>query len=75
MVRLVLGIVCGAALVLASVIASAQNRPAAWDTRVRSPAPATADPQDDKNAQQPKEKTKKPPGAAVEPKHRKSKLD
>jgi hypothetical protein len=67
--------VCGAALVLASVAASAQHRPAAWDTRVRSPAPAAADPQDDKNAQQPKEKTKKAPDAAVEPKPRKSKLD
>ena len=64
MLRTGLGVICGAALVMAFVSAGAaqSNRPAAWDTRVRSPAPAPAVPQDDKETQ--KDKAKKPADAA-----------
>jgi hypothetical protein len=79
MLRIVCGMTCGAALILAfvSANASAQNRPAAWDTRVvRSPAPLSA--QDDKNAKEQREqneKTKKTLDAAGDQKTRKAKAN
>ena len=58
MLRSGFGMICGAALILAAVCggASAQHRPAAWDTRVRSdaasaPAPAATNPPEQPKAQ------------------------
>jgi hypothetical protein len=70
-------ILCGAAVVLgfACAAASAQHRPAAWDTRVRtvgSPSPA---PEDVKNPRKQTAKTKKTLDAADNPKRKKDKID
>jgi hypothetical protein len=58
---------CGAALILAfGGDTSAQHLPAAWDTRVRSPAASAAEPRDKsaQEQQEQKEKTKKALDAA-----------
>ena len=60
MVRSIFRSMCGAFLVLAIVSghAAAQHRPAAWDTRVRTPAPPSDAP-DAKSAPERKDKAKK----------------
>jgi hypothetical protein len=68
MVRLVVGLVCSAmlALVLVPLPASAQ-RPAAWDTRVRTPVPPPPEPQDPSGAPRQKDQkdTAKTPAATA----------
>jgi hypothetical protein len=77
MLRTGFSAICGVALVLALVSAGAaqSNRPAAWDTRVRNPAPAPAISQDDKDAQEQKDRAKKALNAAGTQKNNKLKPD
>jgi hypothetical protein len=65
MFRFAFSLLCCAVLVVAvgSLPASAQ-RPAAWDTRVRTSPPAAPQPADTSSASEPKDKTKKPVDAA-----------
>ena len=59
MVRSIFRSMCGAFLVLAMVSGHAEaQRPAAWDTRVRTPAPPSDAP-DAKSAPERKDKAKK----------------
>jgi len=60
MVRAIFRSMCGAFLVLAMVSGHAQaQRPAAWDTRVRTAAPPPSDAPDAKSAPERKDKAKK----------------
>jgi hypothetical protein len=60
MVRREVGFICGAALIVAlGCTDAAAQRPAAWDTRVRNPAPAVVEPQDSKPAPDQKAQNKK----------------
>ena len=65
MVRREICFMCGAAMIVAlGCTGAAAQRPAAWDTRVRNPAPAVVEPQDLKPAPAQKVQDRKAPDAA-----------
>ena len=75
MVRSIFRSMCGAFLVLAMVSGHAEaQRPAAWDTRVRTPAPPSDAP-DAKSAPERKDKAKKAVDAPADSRTAKAKAN